>query len=321
MLVRKMMISALVVLISIGLLTQCSGKKKPMTGDELADVKDFIEFFPAPVKSIQFTDSIFLKKEKDSAAISYKTLIKFVPDSVLSKTFGKGLKPKSFPLTRLLDGNKTHYLIAKTIAGENRGLLLYCFDKNEKFIAAANILKPDQSASTTQSVAIDRNFNISKNIIRKNADGSQSDGREVYILNEEAHAFMLILTDQLDDKASELVNPIDTMSRKQKIAGDYYNGSKNLVSIRDSKKTDHFVFFIHFEKSNGECNGELKGEAIMTGKNTAEYRAGGDPCVMRFSFSGSSVFVREMEGCAAHRGLRCSFDGSYAKKKISKSKK
>ena len=292
-----------------------------MTGDELSDVKDFIEFFPLPVKSAQFSDSIFSKKEKDSSAIGYKTLIKFIPDSVLNKVFGKGLKPKSFPLGRMQDGNKTRYLFAKTIAGDNRSLLLYCFDKNDKFVAAANILKPDQSVSTMQAVAVDRNFNISKNITRKNADGSQSDGREVYVLNEEAHAFMLILTDQLDDRASELVNPIDTLPRKQKIAGDYYGGTKNLVSVRDSKKTDRFVFFIHFEKSNSECNGDLKGEAVMTGKNTAEYRAGGDPCVMRFIFSGSSVSVKEVEGCAAHRGLRCSFDGSYARKKLSKPKK
>jgi len=321
MLVQRMAISILVALVSMSLLIECKGKKKPRTGDELADVTDFIEFFPAPSKSIQFNDSIFSKKEKDSAAISYKTLIKFIPDTILNKIFGKGLKPKSFPLARMQDGNKTQYLLAKTIAGDTRGVLLYCFDKNEKLIAAANMLKPDQSPNTAQSFTIDRNFNISKNIIRKNPDGSQSDGKEVYVLNEEAHALLLILTDQLDDRANELVNPIDTFSRKLKNAGDYFSGSKNLVSIRDSKKADRLVFFIHFEKSNSDCNGELKGEAIMTGKNTAEYRAGGDPCVMRFIFSGSSVTVKEVEGCAAHRGLRCSFDGSYTKKKSSRSKK
>jgi hypothetical protein len=39
---------------------------------------------------------------------------------------------------------------------------------------------------------------------------------------------------------------------------------------------------------------------------------------MQFIFSPSSVTLKEMEGCAAHRGLRCSFDGSYSKKKITK---
>lgn len=325
MLVSRKTIIALVVLLAAMFLIQCKGKKKPQTGDELSDVRDFIEFFPQPVKTIQLNDSILLKKEsaaggKDSAAIGYKTLIRFIPDTILNKVFGKGLKPKNFPIGHLVDDNKTNYLITKAIAGDNRSLLLYCFDKNEKLIAATNLLKLDQSATTTQSVTIDRSFSISKNITRKNPDGTQNDGKEVYILNEEAKGFMLILTDQLDDKANELINPIDTLPRKQKFSGDYFSGSKNLVSIRDSRKTDRFLFFIHFEKNNGECNGELKGEAQLTGKNTAEHHAGGDPCVMRFVFSGSSVTVKEMEGCAAHRGLRCSFDGNYSKKKLVKPK-
>ena len=77
-----------------------------------------------------------------------------------------------------MDDNKTNYLITKAIAGDNRSLLLYCFDKNEKFIAATNLLKLDQSANTTQSVTIDRNFNISKNITRKNPDGTQNEGKK-----------------------------------------------------------------------------------------------------------------------------------------------
>jgi hypothetical protein len=320
MLSGRMYIALLLFILSAIVLCHCKSKKKPRTGDEIADVKDFIEFFPQAVKSVQFNDSILLRKEKDSAAISYKTLTQFIPDSILSKTIGKAVKPKTFPLARLLDGNSTNYLISKTVTGDSRSLILYCFDKNDKLIAAGNMLKLDQSPATTQSFSIDRNFNISKNIIRKNADGTQSDGKEVYVLNEEAKSLMLILTDQLDDKATEFVNPIDTFPRKQKVSGDYLSG-KNLVSIRDSKKTDRVAFFIHFQKNNGQCNGELKGEALLTGKNIAEYRVAGDPCVMRFNFSASAVSIKEIEGCAAHRGLRCSFDGNYARKKAGKPKK
>lgn len=315
MLIAKRMILGLLALGVIGTVSQCKSKKKPQTGDELADVKDFIEFFPPASKTLQFNDTLLLKREKDSAGISYKTLIKFIPDSVLNKILGKNVKPRSFPIGRMQDRNNTYYLIAKTIAGDNRSLVLYCFDKDEEFLTAGNLLKLDQSPNTTQSVTIDRNLNISKNITRKNPDGTQSEGKEVYILNEDAKSLTLILTDQLDDLSAELINPIDTFPHKQKISGDYTIGKKNLVSIRDGKKTDRLLFFIHFEKSNGECNGELKGEAAITGKNTAEYRANGDPCIMRFIFSGSSVTVKEMEGCAAHRGLRCSFDGNYTRKK------
>jgi hypothetical protein len=312
---KWLMLSVLPFLCAGLVLVSCNTKRKPLTGDEITAVKELIEFFPQPAASLQFSDSVLRRKEKDSLTISYKTFSKFVPDSVLAKVFGKGLKPKSIPLGRMQDNNKTNYLLMKTVANETRNIILYCFDKNENLIAAINLLKPDQSASTIQSVSIDRNFNIAKSIVRKNSDGTLADGRDVFILNEETKSFMLILTEQLDDKLADLVNPIDTLPRKQKFSADYGSGKNNLVSVRDGSKPDRFIFFIHFEKNKGECNGELKGEAILSGKNTAVYRLGGDPCVMQFTFSASAVTLKEMEGCAAHRGLRCSFDGSFTKKK------
>src|SRR5204863_7373671 len=312
---QRRMFSIIMVLCAGLLLANCKSKKKPVTGDEITAVKDLIEFFPQPAVSLQYSDSVLNRKEKDSLAVSYTTFSKFVPDSIIAKVFGKGLKPKSFPLGRMEDNNKTNYLLMKTVANETRNIILYCFDKDEKLIGAINLLKPDQSPATTQMVTIDKKFNIAKSITRKNPDGSIADGRDVFILNEEAGNFMLILTEQLDEKLAELINPIDTLPRKQKFSADYLNGKNNLVSVRDGSKPDRFIFFIHFEKNKGECNGELKGEATITGKNTAVYRLGGDPCVMQFTFSATSVSLKEMEGCAAHRGLRCSFDGSFAKKK------
>lgn len=299
----------------------CQSKKKPLTGDELTQVKDLIEFFPPAARSLQFGDTILRRKENDSSVISYKAFSRFVPDSVFSKIFGRGLKPKSYPLGRMQDNAKTNYLLVKAVAGDNRSLLLFCFDKHEKLVAAANVLKPDQLASTSQSVSIDRSFNISKNISRKNPDGSQSEGKEVFILNQDANSFALILTEQLDDRPAEFINPIDTLPRRQKFSADYGPGKTSLVSIRDGNKPGRLMFFIHFEKNKGECNGELKGEAVMTSTNTAVYREGGDPCVMEFIFSATAVTLKEMEGCAAHRGLRCSFDGSFIKRKPVKTKK
>ena len=131
---------------------------------------------------------------------------------------------------------------------------------------------------------------------------------------------MLIMTDALDDKVTELTNPIDTLSRKQKFTADYGSGKMNLVSIRDGRKSDRLSFFIHFEKDQGQCTGELKGEAIIKSPTVAEYRETGDPCVMRFSFTSSSVTIKEVEGCGSRRGLRCTFDGIYPRKKDQKGK-
>jgi hypothetical protein len=123
------------------------------------------------------------------------------------------------------------------------------------------------------------------------------------------------MTDALEDKPAEITNPIDTLSRKNKLSADYTAGKMNLVSIRDGRKNDRISFFIHFEKNNGECSGELKGEAILKGSNSAEYRQNGDPCILRFNFTSSSLGLKEVEACGSHRGLRCLFDGSFVRKK------
>ncbi len=54
---------------------------------------------------------------------------------------------------------------------------------------------------------------------------------------------MLIMTDPLDDKPTELINPIDTLPRKNKLSADYTTGKMNLVSIRDGRKNRPYYFF------------------------------------------------------------------------------
>ncbi len=140
-------------------------------------------------------------------------------------------------------------------------------------------------------------------MFRKNSDETTSQGQEVWDLDKGATSFALVMTDALDEKISELINPIDSFSRKQKYTGDYGSGKMNLVSIRDGRRANHIDFFIHFEKDGGACSGELKGEAILKGPATAEYRVAGDPCVLTFTFSNSAVTLKE-EGCGARRGLQ-----------------
>ena len=180
-------------------------------------------------------------------------------------------------------------------------------------------LRPDASAATMQSVTLDRRYSITRTMLRKNPDGSMSEGKDVYVLNNEAKNFMLIMTDALEDKPAELINPIDTLPRKHKFSADYGTGKMNLVSIRDGRKNDRISFFVHFEKNNRECTGELKGEAMIRSSGTAEYREAGDPCILKFIFTGGSVTLKE-EGCGSRRGLQCLFDGSFPKKKIIKPK-
>jgi len=291
-----------------------------MSGEEPVQVSDFIEFFQPVKLSYQLADSILPRKEKDSLLISYKIFTQFVPDSVLNKIYGKVTKLKIYALGRAEETEAGTYLFVKTVTSDKKAVLILAFDKKHQFLAAMTALRPDASAATLQSVTLDRKYTITKTVLRKNANGTMNEGKDVYVLNADAKNFMLIMTDALEDKATELINPIDTMSRKNKFAADYGSGKMNLVSIRDGRKNDRIHFFIHFEKNNGDCTGELKGEAMFRSPNTAEYREPGDPCILKFIFSSGLVSLKE-EGCGSRRGLQCLFDGSFPRKREVKPKK
>jgi hypothetical protein len=310
----------LVILLALIVISGCKRKKASMTGEDTVTVADFIEAFPAISLPYRITDSMMNKKDNDSLLISQKILTQFVPDTVFTKVFGKGAKPKIHSIGKASLDKKENYLLTKATLGTKKAAYIFCFDKDSKFAGYLPLLVPDQNNATQQSSMLDKNFTITKTILRKNTDGSVSDGRDVYVFNSESKAFMLIMTDALDDKPAEIINPIDTLSRKNKFSADYIKSKKDYVSIRDTHKGDRILFFIHSEKNNGECVAEIKGEASLTSANVATYRATGDPCNLQLAFTSSSVTVKEIEGCGAYRGSRCLFEGSYPRKKEAKAK-
>lgn len=300
------------------LLTGCTSKKAPvLSGDDPVAITDFIDFFQPLTLSYQAGDTLLDKKESDSLLISYKIFHQFVPDTVLSKVFGKGTKPKIWGLGKATVSDAETYLLVKAVSPAKKAFLLLAFDKKEKFIAAIPVLVPDTKRETNQSFGIDKRYTITRSVQRRNADGSVSEGKEVYILNGDAGQFMLILTEALEDKVTELINPIDTLGRKHKYAADYGTGKMNMVSVRDGRKPDRVSFFIHIERDNGACIGELKGEAKWTNPGKAVYREDGDPCSLTFTFNTGSVSLDE-SGCGARHGLNCTFNGSYARRKYVK---
>jgi hypothetical protein len=125
--------------------------------------------------------------------------------------------------------------------------------------------------------------------------------------------FTLILTESNDKAAVEsvLVNPIDTLPRRNKLSGDYTQGKMNLVSIRDGRNATECLFFIHFEKNEGACKGELKGRARIIAPNKVVYHQPGDQCELEFNFSAKSVTIREEMGCGSHRDIKCFFEGTF----------
>lgn len=305
------------------LLVACGGKKKKivLSGEEPVAAADFVDFFPNFSLPVIYADSNLRKpiRENDSLRISLKVFTAVVPDSVLTKLYGKGAKPRIYALGKTMGPNQERYLLIKTISGEKKALVVLGFTKANEFAAWLPVLRPDQDASTSQSFTIDKRHTISKTVLRKNRDGSISEGKDVYAFNADSKLFYLVMTDALDDRPTELINPIDTLTRIQKWTADYTNGKMNLVSVRDGRRNTELRFFIHFEHG-ADCHGELKGEADITGPNTAEYRQDGDPCKLKFIFNSSSVTLQEIEGCGSYRPLNCSFNGKFARKAQNKKK-
>ena len=303
-------------LAAIILLGGCRGKKKSLSGDEPLEVGEFITSFNEIDLPYTIADTTLIKKDNDSTLISNKIFNQFVPDTILPKIMGKGT-PKLYQVGRITVDDEEIYILTKAVLNKKRAMILSAFNGDDQFLEAMPLLLNDQAKATRQHSTIDQKFTINKTVLKRDNEGHTKEGKEVYVYNKEAKDFILIMTESMEDGQAELVNPLDTLPAENKYSADYGSNKNNIVSIRDAAGDNRFQFFIHFEKDKGECIGELKGFALFTSPTTAVYRQPGDPCALQFTFSKNSVTLQEIEGCVYWRCLKCSFNGSFPKKKKS----
>ena len=294
-------------------------KKTSLAGDEPVEVADFIDFFPEAKLPVIVADTTLSKKVSDSFLIAYSVFTQFVPDSILKKDFNK-TKPKIYPLARAKEKGKETYLFAKAVAGTKRVGYLVTFDDKDKYLNTLRLVRTGENYSHV-SGTLDKKFQITTYRERKNAAGDVTFKRNVYIYNSASNDFTLILTEPNDEMTEEVLNPIDTLPQKNKYTGDYPANKKNFISFRDGRNSSEILFFTHFEKSKGECVGELKGTARFVTSKKAVYKEAGNPCTLEFTFTASSVYMKEVEGCGSFRDIRCFFEGTYPKKKNKPAKK
>ena len=298
------------------LLVACKSKKKPLADDESIKADDFIEFFDEVKLPLYLADSSLQKKSGDSA-ISYKIFDRFVPDSLCSKQFGKNLKPLIYPMTRVTVKKHETYLFVKAITTTHKVVFVLVFDNDKKYITGMPLLVAENNSPASHTAVMDSKYSITTNTQRKTADGRVIYKKASYAFINSAGAFALIVTESNDMAGkNNLINPIDTFARKNKLSGDYIQDKKNIVSIRDGKKANELLLFIHFEKNDGECKGELKGEAKIVSAGKVIYSQAGDQCILQLNFTGNKVTMKEEEGCGSHRDIKCFFEGSFIKKAL-----
>ena len=298
-------------------LAGCTSKKKQLLDTEEVVVSEFIEFFPAIKLPFHLADTMLTKKSPDSLRIGNKIFSQFVPDSVLQPVFGKKTKPQLYPIGKMEVKDAETYLLVKAALGAKRAAYALVFEQDSFKAALPLVISSSTPVKNEQKVAnIDSRYTITTVQQRIAPDGQILYHKDVFIYNPEG-IFMLILTESNDqaNKKGKLINPIDTLPATSKHAGDYLGESRNLVSFRDSHRKGYLSFFVHFEKDKGECIGELKGDAKITGANSARYTENNGPCVIDFTFSGKTVTMKELEGCGSYRDIKCFFEGKYTRKK------
>lgn len=311
----------LIIFLLFFLIISCKNKKIKLADNDTVEIADFIEFFPEIKLPFQIDDTVLMRKETDSSTIGYKIFTQFITDSVITRQFAQEPKLKIYPLGRVSIKNLETYLFLKTISSSKKAVFVIALNNDNKFIAGMPLVVVDKDPSTLQMGLMDKKYTLTQTIQKKKPDGEFTETKSVYILNTEARNFSLIMTDQgIAEQEREIINPIDTLPHKNKLSGNYIKDKRNYVSIRDGKKPSEILFFVHFEKDNGECTGELKGEASIHGIRTALYRAIGNPCVLEFTFTGNTVSLKEQQACGSYRDIKCFFDGSFIKNKESKPK-
>jgi hypothetical protein len=297
----------------------CKQKKTSLKDGEELEVSDFIAFFPQGELPYIVADTTLLNKENDSMRIGNAVFGRFIPDSVLSNEFGKSAKPLLYPLARVTEKNKETYLFIKAVQGKKRVGFLACFDDKNNFLAAMPLVRAGIEGTRNSFGSLDKKFQITtyRELIKANKEPGFK--KNIYIYNS-SNGFMLILTEPNEDIIENVINPIDTVEKKNKVSGDYVINKRNFISIRDGKDPSNILFFIHFEKDNATCNGELKGAARFISENVAQFKESGNPCTIQFDFKGNIVTMKEIGGCGSYRDIKCFFDGKYPRQKEAKPK-
>lgn len=309
----------MLLLVLPALLLACKSKKKSMQGDDPIDIVDFIDFYPEQALPVRVADTSLSARLNDSIRIAHKIFSQFIPDSVIEKDFGVGANPKFYPIGKAREKNKEYYLLTRAVLGSKRVGYLSCFDKDLHYITTMKLLQNGVQRYDTYYAMLDNRFQITVYHDKK-VSGTTQFKRNVYILNTAVPDFTLIMTEPNEEMIKEVINPIDTLSRKQKYTADYVQDKKNFISFRDSRKNGSLMFFVHFEKEKGTCVGELKGTARMVTKNKAVYTAAGNPCSIEFVFGTNSVTMTETGGCGSYRNIKCFFEGKYPRKAVPKAK-
>ncbi|MEK0423894.1 MAG: hypothetical protein RLZ95_1804 [Bacteroidota bacterium] len=297
----------------------CGDKPTDLSGDAPIKINDLVKVFNDAKLPVNLSDTS-ITKYKDSIEIGRKALSQIVPDTTLEKIIAsKNKKATIHPLFKI-EKETEYYLLIKIKQSKKEEIGILVFNKENKFLDYKSIIEfnKDKGSNNEKSLYINNepSFLLEENKYNKN---------NVLVNEKKAWAFSegvfkLIYFDnviKLENK--NIINPIDTLPSNNVFSGDFESNSKNFITIRDNGASDKYQFFLHTEKTEG-CVGELKG-MLQFKNNVANFSEKGDACHIQFTIQGNNISIKEDGNCGNHRGLNCSFDENFNRKKRIKRKK
>jgi len=297
----------------------CGDKPTDLSGDAPIKINDLVSVFNAATLPINLSDTS-LTQYKDSIEIGRKALSQIVSDTVLEKIVSaKDKKATIHPLFKI-EKETEYYLLIKIKHPKKEEIGILVFNKDNKFLDYKSIIdfNKDKGSNNGKSLYINNepSFLLEEN--RYNKDNVLFNEKKAWAFSE--GVFKIIYFDnviKLENK--NIINPIDTLPSNNEFSGNFENNAKNFITLRDNGAADKYQFFLHTEKSE-DCVGELKG-ILQFKKNVATFSEKGDACHIQFTVQGNNISIKEDGNCGNHRGIKCSFDESFNRKKRAKKKK
>ena len=308
-----------VVAIVLVSLLSCKHKKVDLSGDAPVKVSDFVAAFDLKKHGYFIADTNMIAEE-DSTIISYKVATKFLPDSVFDNLYGNQKQQLKFhPLGRIQKFNEI-YLMMNIHNGSQVQFAVAAMDKKSKYLAFKLLFDKDNNEGYVYSTTVNNEptFIVNREKLNKDKQDIYTKVGWTYLQGNE---FTEIVNDgNEEEKNLAIINPIDTLPKKNAWSGNYSVDKKNFIAVRDGKTLKQYHFFVHFEKKSGTCVGELKGELTLLDVNHAVYSVSGDPCLIDFTLNENELSMKEKGKCGNRRGMNCLFDDVFVKQRLQKKK-
>ena len=307
------------ILFFIVAIASCKHKQTDLSSDAPIKPNQFVTAFELLENGFTANDSNIVRLA-DTVNINTKLLARFIPDSIVNRLMN-GDKNTSFHPVGRVDKTNEVFLVLVSIKNRKPTTTVLVFDKKNMFVASKDLFRAgDNNEGYHYTISINREptFFVSKEKMVNEKDLKYT--KLGWAFNGKSFIEVVKESNERSEKLTAIINPIDTFARENAYSGNYVEDDRNYIAVRDGRTKQDYLFFLHIDKNEGNCVGELKGEMHLTDSTHGTYSSGGDPCVINFTFDRNIIVIKEKGSCGNRRGMDCFFDDAYTKKKETKKK-